>query len=325
MRFNNLRGSLQRRLSRDTADHDMGFGDQLTGANSRLLNQDGSFNVERRGAFIWSPYHIFVEVSWGKFLLFSILAFIVLNTIFALGFMYIGIETLDGAVPSPYPLDNFTTAFYFSVQTFTTVGYGAIAPMTSSANVLASLDALVGLASVALMTGMIFARFSKPKALIAFSEQALIAPYRDTGYRSLQFRIANRRNNKLINLSAQVNISWLEQEGDRRRRRFANLPLERDRVSLFPLNWTIVHILNKDSPLYGWTEQDFKARELEVIILVAGYDETYAQGVHTNGSYTAPEIIWNARFNMMYFTEEGRTVLELDRIHDFMLLGEEEE
>ncbi len=258
------------------------------------------------------------------FLLYAFIFFIGVNALFGLGFMLIGLEQLSGTEPYDSMVNRFATAFYFSVQTFTTVGYGAVAPEGTLANVLASIDALVGLISVAMVTGILFARFSKPKALIAFSESALICPYRDTTLPSLQFRIANRRDNKIINLRAQVNISWLETKAGLRQRRFAHLPLERSHVTLFPLNWTIVHVIDEQSPIADWTVDDLHEKEIEVIILIEGYDETYAQSVHASRSYTAPEIIWNARFSMMYYAEGGQTILELDRIDEFILLEEEE-
>jgi inward rectifier potassium channel len=210
------------------------------------------------------------------------------------------------------------------VQTFTTVGYGAVNPEGVPANLLASFDALVGIISAALVTGLFFARFSRARVQLVFSKDALIAPYHDTGLPSFQFRLANTRNSKVINLKVTVTFSWLEPVNGHLLRRFRQLPLERDRVALLPLNWTIVHIIDNESPLQGLQPQDFTRRQAEVIIFLEGFDESFGQRVNISNSYTCHEIRWGARFLPMYFSQHGHTVLDLDRISDFAWVEEEE-
>lgn len=313
-------------FGQDNAGHsndDPGFGTRVARDGERLINTDGTFNVRRRGSRVWTPYQSLVEMSWGQFLLLVLLCFAAINLLFGFCFWQLGPDHLSGA-PEGQWWENWLTGFFFSVQTFTTVGYGAISPDSMPANLLASLVALTGLLSVALSTGLIFARFSRPRARLAFSSIALFAPYHDSGRHSLQFRVANLRDNKIINLQATVVMSWIDPDTPGSSRRFAYLKLERQKVALFPLNWTIVHVIDEQSPLRQWDHECLEHYRLEVLVLVEGYDDTYAQNVHANYSYTYKEMVWNARFELMYRSENGMTLLELNRIDDYRFLEEEE-
>ena len=294
--------------------NDLGFGTKYTSEGQRLINKDGSFNVKRTGLKHWTPYQDMVEMSWTNFSLLIICIFCLVNSFFAILYVIIGIDSLSGVMPKNL-LEDFANAFFFSVQTFTTVGYGSISPQGIFVNIVASIDALVGLMSFALATGLFFARFSKPKAQIIFSDYAIIAPYKEmTGF---EFRIANLRNNRLINLKATLIMSWLENDKGEKKRRFFPLKLERNTVTLLPLNWTIVHPIEADSPFFQNTAEDLIRREAEVLIMIEAYDETYAQTVNVNRSYTAKEMIWNVKFDPMYHydDEEGITILQLDQIN----------
>jgi inward rectifier potassium channel len=184
-----------------------------------------------------------------------------------------------------------------------------------SAQIMASIIALVGNLSFALSTGLFFARFSKPRAQILFSKNALITTHRVTGERAFQFRIVNSRNNKIINLQVKVLYSWIEDCNNRRERHFKLLSLEREGVTLFPLNWTIVHFIDKESPLYQKDKAELIKEQAEVLIQIEGYDETFAQTVHINSSYVAKDLLCDVQFVPMYYSEGGKTILELDKIH----------
>ena len=294
---------------------DFGFGDKVARKpGTRLINNDGSFNVVRRGRFIFAPYQNMVEMSWGRFLLLMIGAYVLINLVFAVGFLVIGTDSLSNISQADSFGYRFLAAFFFSVQTFTTVGYGNLAPVGIAANILASFVALFGWIALAVATGLFYARFARPQRLILFSEKAIIAPYGEGRGRSLQFRIANKRDSNLINVRARVVLTWLE-DGNRR---FAPLALERDNVPLFPLNWTIVHPITEDSPISDWSKRDYCHHRSELLITIDGYDEAFAQPVHINNSYIHDEIEWNARFAPMYFERENTTELHLDRIHDLL-------
>lgn len=310
--------------NRDNTENDLGFGTRVISSGGRLINKDGSYNIIRKGLNAWVPYQSLVEMPWINFLGLVTLFYFCINAFFAIVFLFIGVEHLSGIVPQESIFSNFASAFFFSVQTFTTVGYGAISPDGALADLVAAIDALVGLLSFALATGLLFARFAKPKANIIFSEQALIRSYKDTNYNSLQFQIVNRRNNKIINLDARVVLSWIDKRVDANIRKFMSMPLERDHIYLFPLNWVIVHVIDEESPLWQWEKKDFEEKEVEVLILLRGFDETFAQDVHASSSYTFHEIQWNKRFASMYYAEDGHTVIELDRVHHMVSLDEEE-
>ena len=299
---------------------DLGFGNKLQEGSNRFINKDGSFNIRREGMKILTPYQTLLEISWQRFFVIIVIAYIGINAIFALIFVILGIENLSGYEPNGF-VDDFSHAFYFSVQTFTTVGYGSISPFGHIANLVAAFDALAGLISFALATGLFFARFSKPKAMILFSQWGIIAPYQD-GW-SFQFRIANKRDDKMIDLEAQLVLTWLDL--DNGRRRFAPLELERSKVVLFPLNWTIVHPIDESSPLFEKNMKDLMEMEVEFLVIIKGYDETFADLVHINTSYTCEEIKWGYRFLPMYKERPGDgTILELDKI-DLMQATEEGE
>ncbi|MFK8102202.1 MAG: ion channel [Saprospiraceae bacterium] len=295
-------------------DNDLGFGTNMTTNSQRFLRKDGSFNVIRRGSSDYSVYQQLLEMSWWKFVGLTVFNFILINCFFALLFVLNGKEYIAGVEHGSFG-DHFMQAFFLSVQTFTSVGYGALSPVGLNANLISSVAALVGLISFAIATGLFFARFSKPKARILFSDQAIITSYREEEM-SLQFRIANLRNNKLLDVTATVNVSWLENKNGKIRRRFTELTLERNHLFFFPLNWTIVHPINPKSPFYKKTPQDIHEMKTEILVLIQGYDETYAQTIHSNESYIANEIVFGVQFVKMYYpsNELHSTVLELDKI-----------
>ena len=317
MRIPGFKSGKPNKAKADASSQDIGFGSSYH-IDQRLINKDGSFNVKRTGQRnSLSLYQDLVEMPWPRFLFILVGAFVAVNAFFALFFLGIGVEELSGIEPEYFLLD-FAHAFFFCVQTFTTVGYGAISPMGVLANLVASLVALIGLLGFALATGLFFARFSKPKAQLLFSDFALIAPYRDG--QSLQFRIANQRNNRIINLAATVSMTYMDMIDGKRIRRFSQLPLVINQITLFPLNWTLVHRITPESPLYGKSKKDLDDMQIEIIILLVGYDDSFAQTVHVNYSYTCHEVLWGAKFSPMYKYDSGErlTVLNLDKINDLV-------
>ena len=322
MKISDFRRQFFSGQSGDTPD--FGLGDKVARQpGTRLINDDGTFNVVRRGQSIFAPYRNLVQMSWPRFIAVTVAFYLMCNLLFALGFYLIGSDHLNGVAGGLPPWEDYLQCFYFSVQTFTTVGYGAIAPQSLAANTLAALLALFGWVALALVTGLFFARFSRPASPLVFSDRAIVAPY-GKGMRSLQFRIANKRDTNLINLRARVVLTWLEEDREQLHRRFYPLPLERDFVSLFPLNWTVVHPFAEDSPIRDWTADDHRKRYSELLVSIEGYDRTYAQYIFVNKSYTFEEIAWGVRFQSMYMERERTTWLYLDRIDATLAVGEEE-
>lgn len=293
---------------------DLGFGTEIGEKTHRLINLDGSFNVDRKekGWGAIHPYLFLVSIPTWQFLLVIIAYYLLLNSVFALLYMLVGVNQLTGA-PTDSLLNQFAYAFFFSVQTFTTVGYGTISPEGYAANIIASLEAMAGLMGFALASGVFYGRFSKPSAKIRFSKKALIAPYREIN--SFEFRIVNRRKNQLIELEVQLVLMWYKHTDGKMKQIFHQLPLERDRVTLFPLNWTLVHPITSESPLYQKTAEDLKERNAEFVIIIKAYDDTFAQLVHARYSYKSEDIIWGEKFDMMFHTDKrGITILEVDCI-----------
>ena len=300
-------------------DRDLGFGSVVSRqTRHRLLNADGSFNVVRSGLGLLeslAPYQQMLSVSWTGFFAIILALYLTINLAFASMYLAAGPAALIGTRPEMFG-GRFSQAFFFSIQTFATIGYGQIGPNGFAANTLVTFEALVGLMSQALATGLLFARFSRPTASILFSQNAIIAPYGDG--QSLQFRIANRRRNEIIQLEAQVLFSAMEADGRGSLvRRYKLLPLERNKVTFFPLSWTIVHPIDQASPLSGKMPGDLVATEAEVLVLLQGVDETFAQTVFARSSYRAEEIIWNQRFRSIFAQEQGKSLsVDISRLHD---------
>lgn len=302
-------------VAAEEQNRDLGFGSVVAReSHRRLLNRDGSFNVRRNGLSFWaslSVYHYLLTISWTRFIAFLAAAYLTVNALFGVAYVLCGPQALVGAQDH---LDRpFLRAFFFSVQTFATIGYGGIAPAGLATNLVVTVEALVGLLSFALATGILFARFSRPTAQILFSKTAVIAPYRDRT--AFEFRIANQRKNQIIELEAKVLLSRFEPESGSTIRRFHQLELERNKVVFFPLSWTIVHPIDEKSPLFGLTPADLSKTEAEFLVLLTGIDETFSQTVHSRSSYKADEVVWNAKFTDIFVHPDGDEPLKIDIGH----------
>jgi inward rectifier potassium channel len=289
---------------------DLGFGSVVARERKRLLNRDGSFNVRRSGLGFWqssSLYHTLLTMSWRKFLTLIVLAYVAVNGLFAVAYSMCGPGALDGDGAGN---GTFAQAFFFSVQTFGTIGYGHEYPVSTAANVLVAVESLFGLLGFALATGIMFARFSRPLAQIKFSRRAVIAPYGDK--RAFMFRIANVRSNELIETEARIVLSRFVTINGTATRRFSTLKLERAKVAFLPLSWTIVHPIDEDSPLWGMNEEDYASYGVEFLVLLTAIDETFSQTVHARMSYSFDEIEWNARFSDIFGRSQDAATLTVD-------------
>lgn len=294
---------------------DLGFGSKVSSESQyRLLNRDGSFNVEREGLSFFKSmtlYHFMIRVSWVKFYLIALSSYLLLNVLFALGYLALPGHVLEGTQITGVA-SSFLNAFFFSIQAFTTVGFGQVTPIGLGANILFAFESFVGLLGFAMATGFMFARFSRPHAKISFSDNAIIAPY--SGGQALMFRIANARSSQLMELSAKVIFTCIENE----KRQFFELELERDKITFFPLNWTLVHPITENSPLANRSKEDLAKADAEILILLTGFDETFSQTVHTRSSYKYKEIVWSAKFdNIFGLNDEGKITIDMDRLSDY--------
>ncbi len=282
-------------------DRDLGFGSKVaTESRLRFLNRDGTFNVQRTGLSQISPrnlYHFLLTMSWTVFLGLVLLLYFLSNIVF--GLIYSSLVPGSLVDTSSEPTVNlFLRGFFFSVQTFATIGYGTIHPVGIIPNLLVTIESYYSLLANALITGLVFARFSRPTAKIIFSRTAIIAPYHNIN--GFMFRLVNSRNNQLIELKAQVLFSRFVEKDGAVIRIFDLLKLERERVSFLPLAWTLVHPIDESSPMFGLTEEDFEKSDVEILVLLSATDETFSQMVHTRTSYKLKEIKFGYKFSNLY-------------------------
>ncbi|MDF0553693.1 ion channel [Kamptonema sp. UHCC 0994] len=286
---------------------------------TRLVGKNGEFNLNivRMGA---SPlrfgdlYHWLQTLSWPGFFGLIALVYVLSNALFALVYLAGG-DCIANAQPG-----SFKDAFFFSVQTMATIGYGAMYPRTSYANIVVAVEALFGLLGVAMVTGLAFTRFSKPTARVLFSRIAVIAP--QNGVLTLMYRTANQRYNQI--LEAQQRLTLVRDEVNAEgqfMRRFYELNLVRSRSPIFALTWTIMHEIDENSPLYGLTAEDFFREEIEIVATMTGLDETVSQTIHARHSYVAGEILWNVRFvDILSKSSDGKRFVDYSRFHDVISL-----
>jgi inward rectifier potassium channel len=261
-------------------------------------------------------YYALLNMPRWKFALLVLFFFISINLLFAFTYLFIGIEHLGGMVANSNA-EKFGEAFFFSAQTFTTVGYGRINPIGFWASVTAAFEALCGLMSFALATGLLYGRFAKPKAYIRYSKNALLAPFKDGV--ALMYRMVPYTKNYLVNVEVKVTIAMKVTEDGQVKNRFYNAALDIAKANTMTSNWTLVHIINEDSPLYNLSKEDINNASLEMLIFVQGFDESFSNTVISRTSYTADEFVYGAKFLPMYepTADGGSTILHIDKLDDF--------
>jgi inward rectifier potassium channel len=283
-----------------------------------MINRDGGFNVIRKGLsysrWRYDLYHVLITLSWAKFIAIVSLGYLIANILFAWAYL-IGGDGIENARSG-----NFLDAFFFSVQTMASIGYGAMYPKTPYANLLVTIEALFGLLGLAMASGIMFARFSLPKARVIFSHVALISLH--NGLPTLMFRVANKRQNWILEAQVRVSLvkSEITKEGDFMRR-FYDIPLVRSQSPLFALSWLVMHQINEESPLFGVTAEEMIESEMEIVVTLTGIDETVSQPIHARHSFIAEEIAWNMRFvDILSKASDGRRCIDYSRFHDVVPL-----
>ena len=238
-------------------------------------------------------------------------AFVLVNAVFASAYYALGPDSVQGNVGVSNP---YLRCFFFSVDTFATIGYGNLSPAGIPAHIIVSCEALFGLMMFAIATGLVFARFSRPVANIIYAKHAIVAPY--AGIRAFEFRIINGRDNELIDLEARVVLTRFEEDGGGTPlRKYYQLRLERERVAFFPLAWTIVHPIDNASPLYGSTAEELVRSRAEFLILLTATDETFSQTVQSRSSYMAEEVVWGVRYTNLFQGKDSTVAIDMDRFH----------
>jgi inward rectifier potassium channel len=301
------------------AEDNSGFGANSNQSGTRFYNREGGANVTRRGISLldrYSWYHTMLEMKRGKFLALLLLIYICINLVFAGIYYLIGIEHLAG-INTGSSLKNFTEVFFFSAQTFTTVGYGRISPTGFLTSAVSTFEAFLGLLNFAIATGLFYGRFSRPQAFLKFSHNALISPYKD-GI-ALMCRMSPYKNNTLSEAEVKLTMVLEIEENGKMMNKFYNLDVELPRINSLALSWTIVHPINEKSPLYGFGPDDIKNTRIEIFVFVKAFDEIFSNTVVDRTSYISAEIVWGAKFQLMYHPSEDktRTILDLTKLNRY--------
>jgi inward rectifier potassium channel len=304
-------------------NNDTGFGTNASSYGGRFINRDGSYNLRKEGVSFFerfSIFHTMLNMPTWKFVGVISLFFLFINLLYTAIYSLLGIHGFAGVIGIT-AWQRFKELFFFSTETFTTVGYGRVNPVGSGVNLVAAIEAMSGLTSFAVVTGLIYGRFAKPKSHIAFSDYALIAPYHDKT--AFMFRLASYKDNhNLTDAEIKVNLALQVHENDKATYKFYELPLERSKVDTLMMNWTVVHPIDEDSPLLGLTPEDYKSSDVEVYVQVKGFDDVYSTIVIQRTSYVFDEIKFNAKFATMYHeSEDGKTtIVELDKLSTYKQL-----
>ncbi|OAZ04786.1 ion channel [Flavobacterium succinicans] len=297
-----------------------GFGTNATLNGKRFLNKDGNARVKRLGLSFFesnSWYHTLLDMPTWKFLGVLLLFYMGINFVFACLYFAIGIEHLNGIATTQSQWEQFGQAYFFSAQTFTTVGYGHISPVGFMTSALSAAEALIGLLSFAIATGLFFGRFSKPRVYLKFSDNAIIAPYQNGT--ALMFRMAPYKNTNYLDTEVDATIGLSIEEDGVLTNKFYTLDLEINKVNTLVLSWTIVHPITDKSPLYQFTEEDFANVQGEILVFVKTFDDMYSTTVATRTSYIFPEVVYGAKFKSMFESsaKHTHTLIHLDDLNTF--------
>jgi len=258
------------------------------------------------------PYHLLLTLSWPRF--FSLLTgfFLGVNLLFATAYWLV-----PGSVSHAHP-DSFLDMLFFSIETIATVGYGEMVPGTLAGHLISSLEILAGLMSLAVVTGLIFARFSKPTARVLFSSRIVMRDF--DGHRVLMLRVANERHNRMVEPTANLGLVRLEKAVDGEPYyRIYDLALQGDRNPMFALTWTLIHRIDETSPLCGWNKARLEAARSRITLSIFGHDETIAASVYALHEYSAEQIYFDHQFvDILSEGENGMRVIDLTHFHDIV-------
>ena len=308
------------RKNKFNADYGTGFGNNTETIGNRLLQKNGDTNTSKSGIAALqriSIFHSLLKMGRLQFLLLTFIAFVIANLIFSILYFFAGTEHLNGLQNNGIS-NKFFSVFFFSVQTFTTVGYGHISPNNIATSAISGIEAFCGLLFFALVTGLLYARFSKPKAFIKFSYNAVMAPYNDIT--ALMFRIVPYKNNNLIEAQAKISLAMIEEKNGTKRMEYYSPKLEIDKINSLVLSWTIVHPIDNDSPLFGLTEAEINDAKIELLVFVKAFDEIYSTTVVARTSYLFNEIKWEYKFKPMYDRSQNAvtTNIEINKLNDLV-------
>ena len=293
---------------------DPGFGYNSKQNAQDIINDDGSSNVTHlnRKKSMGDLYSYFIDITWFQFFFLIVLAYTIVNMFFGLIYVGIGIEQITK--PKGAFFEDFLNGFFFSAQTLTTVGYGGITPEGIFANFIAAFEAMIGLLSFSFITGLLYGRFSKPKANIKFSDNIILRDFKKG--RAIMFRLMNSRKTVMIEPEIKVTLSiTLKDEKGFFKRDFFTLKLERDKIMYLPTVWTLVHEIDEKSPLFKYSNEEIKNLDAFLYILMNYHEESFAQKVYQIYSYDFDKLKLDVKYVPSFsFNKEGYTVLNHDKL-----------
>ena len=304
------------RLINLKAVKDPGFGFKSAKNVKGIINKDGSSNIKHNNRKFNTDdlYSFFIDLSWLKFFLLVLLGYTLFNILFGFIYVAIGIEQITPSKGNF--LYDFLNGFFFSAQTLTTVGYGGIAPKGVLANIIAAFEALIGLLSFSFITGLLYGRFSKPRAAIRFSDNLIVRDF--DGGKALMFRLMNSRKTIMIEPKVSVTLSLNEKDKEGEyKRRFFDLQLRRDKIMYLPTIWTLVHPIDSNSPLYNMTNKEIQNLDAGLYVLINYHEDSYGQKVYKASSYKFSQIVTDVKYvPSSSFDAEGYTILDHDKLSE---------
>ena len=280
------------------------------------LSPSGAPNVVKIGLerrFFDDIYHYMMEASWPRLILLIASMYLSINMIFATLYM-VGGDCISGAEKG-----SFADAFFFSVQTLSTIGYGVMAPKGPVGSALVTVEAFVGLLGMAMASGLMFSKFARPTARVLFSEKMIVSTR--NGKRCLVLRMANGRGNEIVEATLRISVLKPEvtEEGEKMRR-FHDLTLARSQTPLFTITWTVIHVIDEASPLYGETEASLREMNVRFIVTLTGIDSTFAQTIHARTTYFGGDIVWGGRFvDVTSQLPDGQLQVDYTKFNDVTL------
>lgn len=256
------------------------------------------------------PYYLVLSVSWPTFFALTLSFYLATNLCFALAYY-----AVPGCIAGVRP-GVFLDAFFFSIETLATVGYGVMSPVSIYGHAVASIEVIFGLMSMAVITGLVFTRFSRPRSRLLFSRVAVVAPYE--GKKALMLRVVNRRHGTFAEASARLTLMRVvHPQPGTSMRRFIDLKLERATTPVIGLSWTMIHAIDEHSPFWGMSQEDLRRDNGILLASVNGYDESISATVVARESYSADAVLFDHQFiDVMDQLPSGVVVLDMARFHD---------
>jgi inward rectifier potassium channel len=296
-----------------------GFGTNSSYSGGRFYNKDGSPNITVKGVQFFKRFSLYksmLDYSTPKFLTIVLSFYLFVNILFAVIYVFVGIEHLGG-IEQQTLIGKFWEAFFFSAQTLSTVGYGHVYPNSLISNAIAATESILGLLTFAIITGIMYGRFSKPRAYIKFSKNALFSPYKDG--KAIMFRLVPYKHNNLMDAEVKLSFVMKVEENGISTNKFFNLPLELSKINSLTLSWTIVHPIDENSPFYNITTEDLINSDAELLVFVRAFDESYSNTVVCRTSYVANEFVYGGKFVIMYNPNDqgDKTYLHIEKLDLF--------